>query len=149
MTRKINQALWDTWGQRIERRRQCGGTIGAFCRSEGVSEASYHYWQQKLRQATAVLNSPAPKKPMAAAQYVKKSKRASDNGGRLQGTADGKTNFLQLPVMAAQASPWIELTLADGTLVRVPQQNTTALAIVLRILRGESLDGLDTEIRHA
>ncbi len=149
MTRKINQALWDTWGQRIERRRQCGGTIAAFCRSEGVSEASYHYWQMKLRQATAVLNSPAPRKPMAVAQRVGRSKRASGNGGRLQGVADGKTNFLQLPVMAAQSSPWIELTLADGTLVRVPQQNTAALASVLRILRGESLDRLDMEIRHA
>jgi hypothetical protein len=149
MTRKINQALWDTWGQRIERRHQCGGTIAAFCRSEGVSEASYHYWQMKLRQATAVLNSPAPKEPMAVAECVRRSKRASSNGGRSQGVADGKTNFLQLPVMAAPSSPWIELTLADGTLVRVPQQNTTALVSVLRILRGESLDRLDTEIRHA
>ena len=140
MTRKINQALWDTWGQRIERRRQCGGAIAAFCRSEGVSEASYHYWQRKLRQATAALNSPAPEKPIVGAPCVGRSKRASGTG---------KTTFLQLPVMAARPNPWIELTLADGTLVRVPQQNTAALASVLRILRGESLDRLDTEIRHA
>jgi hypothetical protein len=149
MTRKINQALWETWGQRIERRRQCGGTITAFCRSEGVSEASYHYWQRKLRPATAIRNSPTPEKPMVAAQCVKRSKGASGKGGRVQGTADGKATFLQLPVMAAQPNPWIELTLADGTLVRVPQQNTAALVSVLRILRGESLDRLDTEIRHA
>ena len=86
---------------------------------------------------------------MAVAQRVRRSKQASGNGGRLQGVADGKTHFLQLPVMAAQSSPWIELTLADGTLVRVPQQNTAALTSVLRILRGESLDRLDMEIRHA
>jgi hypothetical protein len=50
------------------------------------------------------------------------------------------TGFLQLPVAAARPSPWIELALADGTVVRLPQQNLAALVAVLRALRGERLD---------
>jgi hypothetical protein len=46
--------------------------------------------------------------------------------------------FLQLPVAPAPQSPWIELSLADGTVVRVPQQNTATVLAVLRELRGES-----------
>jgi len=47
---------------------------------------------------------------------------------------------LQLPLAPAPQSPWIELSLADGTLVRVPQQNIAAALAVLRELRGESRD---------
>ena len=50
------------------------------------------------------------------------------------------TGFLQLPLAAGPQSPWIELALADGTVVRVPQQNITAVLAVLRVLRGESRD---------
>jgi hypothetical protein len=50
------------------------------------------------------------------------------------------TNFLQLPVTAAQAAPWIELALADGTILRLPQQNLAALITALRVLRGERLE---------
>jgi len=47
---------------------------------------------------------------------------------------------LQLPVTAAQGSPWIELALADGTILRLPQQNLAALVAALRVLRGERLE---------
>jgi hypothetical protein len=48
--------------------------------------------------------------------------------------------FLQLPVTTVRPAPWMELALADGTVVRLPQQNLAALVTVLRVLRGESLD---------
>ena len=47
------------------------------------------------------------------------------------------SGFLQLPVTAVRPSPWIELVLPDGTVVRLPQQNLAALVTVLRVLRGE------------
>jgi hypothetical protein len=49
-------------------------------------------------------------------------------------------DFLRLPVTAAQGSPWIELALADGTILRLPQQNLAALVTALRVLRGERLE---------
>jgi hypothetical protein len=48
-----------------------------------------------------------------------------------------------------QSSPWIELTLVDGTLVRVPQENLTARTTLLRVLRGDAFDALSGEARHA
>ena len=59
------------------------------------------------------------------------------------------TDFLQLPVTAAQAMPWIELAMADGTILRLPQQNLAALITALRVLRGERLELPSGESRHA
>jgi hypothetical protein len=44
--------------------------------------------------------------------------------------------FVQLPVPATTTHPWIELTLTDGTLVRLPQQNLAALQMVLQACHG-------------
>jgi hypothetical protein len=57
--------------------------------------------------------------------------------------------FLQLPVTAVRPSPWIELALADGTVVRLPQQNVAALVTVLRVLRGERMELPGEEHGHA
>jgi hypothetical protein len=61
----------------------------------------------------------------------------------------GPAAFLQLPVNVAQGSPWIELALADGTILRLPQQNLAALVAALRLLRGEHLELPEGEIGHA
>jgi hypothetical protein len=45
--------------------------------------------------------------------------------------------------------PWIELTLADGTVVRIPQENHAALGIVLRTLQSEGGGEPFAEARHA
>jgi hypothetical protein len=63
--------------------------------------------------------------------------------------ATHSSEFLQLPVTAVRPSPWVELSLADGTVVRVPQQNLAALVAVLRVLRGEPLDLSHGERGHA
>ena len=59
------------------------------------------------------------------------------------------TDFLQLPVAAAPTMPWTELTMADGTILRLPQQNLAALITALRVLRGERLELPPGESRHA
>jgi hypothetical protein len=56
--------------------------------------------------------------------------------------------FLRLPVRGVRSIPWIELTLVDGTVVRIPQENLAALTTVLRTLRAENSDGLVGEARH-
>jgi hypothetical protein len=60
-----------------------------------------------------------------------------------------KADFLELPLPGMRSSPWIELILADGTLVRIPQENLTALVTLLRILRGDDPACLVGEVRHA
>jgi len=58
-------------------------------------------------------------------------------------------DFLQLPVRTVRSSPWIELSLVDGTLVRIPQENLTALTTLLMVLRGDGFDAIAHEVRHA
>lgn len=151
MARKRKQALWDQWRQRVERQRESRLSIAAFCRKEGLSPASFHSWKRRLRTS-------APARTLRKAAAIQ---RPGDQRGTVterpgrqpspirSATAIRSADFLQLPVLGARSSPWIELTLVDGTIVRVPQQNLAALHMVLRVLRGVSDEALLGEVRHA
>jgi hypothetical protein len=143
MARSVNQVLWNQWRQRVERQRTSGLSIVEFCRKEHVSPQRFHAWKRKLFPATStrhvsggaagtqrfrkrrVIVTPLPRARQPLANPV---------------IPPRPTEFLQLPVTAAQGSPWIELALADGTILRLPQQNLAALVAVLRVLRGERLE---------
>jgi transposase-like protein len=152
MTRKVNQVLWDQWRQRIERQRASGLSIAEFCRRENVPRQGFHVWRRKLRHAT-----PSRHEPQEAARLQRSRKRRAMVTLRRQprhalarpAVPPGPTNFLQLPVTAARPSPWTELALADGTVLRLPPQNIAALIAVLRVLRGEPCDLAHGERGHA
>jgi hypothetical protein len=150
MSRQINQVLWDRWRQRIERQLASRLSIVAFCRKEGVSPAAFHAWKRKVgnlpcQPSSAVASARgARRRPIAASlrpgpQHLPASST----------TAPRAADFLQLPVRGTRSSPWIELSLVDGTLVRVPQDNLAALTTLLRALRGDNGDVLASEARHA
>ena len=139
MTRSINQVLWDQWRKRLERQRASGLSVVEFCRSEQVSPHRFHAWKRRLFPAKAKRRAPGTAlrtqrlqqrqvivTPPALAQLMSALPRSAE--------------FLQLPVSAAQGSPWIELALADGTILRLPQQNLAALIAALRVLRGERVE---------
>jgi hypothetical protein len=123
MTRQVNSALWNEWRQRLKRQRESGLSITAFCRAEKLSPHTFHVWRRKLRPARQVRGVAAGRRRQARSTA---SSRA--------------TGFLQLPFAAGPQSPWIELALADGTILRLPQQNLAALVAALRVLRGERLE---------
>jgi transposase-like protein len=149
MARQVNQVLWDQWRQRIDSQRTSGLSIVEFCRQERLSPHGFYIWRRKLRRT---ISSP----PKAA---VSRRLRKGPNDGTprrrpRRSPADlfgavRPSEFLQLPVTAMRPSPWVELSLADGTVVRLPQQNLTALVTVLRVLRGEPLDLPNAERSHA
>jgi transposase-like protein len=152
MPREVNQVLWDQWRQRIKRQRESGLSIAEFCRRENISSHSFYVWRRNLRQAASnrhKLRADAklqrPRRQGAVATSRRPLRRA------LVGpTAPScPTNFLQLPVAAAPTMPWIELAMADGTILRLPQQNLAALITALRVLRGERLELPSEESRHA
>ncbi len=39
------------WAEVLRRRRESGQTIRGFCRTEGVCEKTFYYWQKRIRQA--------------------------------------------------------------------------------------------------
>lgn len=151
MARKLNQALWHQWRQRLERQRTSGLSIAAFCRREGVSQVSSYAWKRKLLASPSL--RPSREAAMTRRSPTQRGTVTGHRGRRALATPSDtlkrSTNFLQLPVLGPRSSPWIELTLVDGTIVRVPQQNLAALHTVLRVLRGVDNEALLGEVRHA
>jgi len=138
MARKVNQVLWDQWQQRMERQPTSGLSIVEFCRREHVSPHRFHAWKRKMRPTTATRrgSGEAARKRRSSVTPRLRTRATLTNPVMLPLPAD----FLRLPVTAAQGSPWIELALADGTILRLPQQNLAALVTALRVLRGERLE---------
>ncbi len=143
MARKVNQILWDQWQQRIERQRESGLSIVAFCEQEHVSPHRFHAWKRKFRPTASAQQASVGlaqrqrfRKQGATAMPLRRHRR----GTATSATSQRPMEFLQLPLTAAQGSPWIELALADGTILRLPQQNLAALVTALRVLRGERLE---------
>jgi transposase-like protein len=152
MARKINQVRWDQWRERIERQRASGLPITAFCRTEDVSPATFYTWKRKLRDSVQA------RQGSGEVRTARRVRRRRPRRGRSQvGPSSAlepllptrAAGFLQLPVRAARTSPWIEMTLTDGTLVRVPQENLAALLALVKLLRGDDAPMRLSEALHA
>ena len=152
MAYRVNQVLWDQWRQRIKRQRESGLSIAEFCRRENISAHGFYVWRRNLREASRRQREPhADEKAQRSRRQgvAAMSRRPLRRPSVGPMAASCPTNFLQLPVTAAQAAPWIELALADGTILLLPQQNLAALIAALRVLRGERLELPSGESRHA
>lgn len=140
MARPVSAVLWDQWRQRVQRQRESGLSIVEFCRGEHVSQHGFHAWKRRLRQATSARHGsdtiPAGRRSRKRPTSRRPSKRRPPTRAQPARSIDA-AGFLQLPVTAVRPSPWIELALPDGTVVRLPQQNLAAVVTVLRVLRGE------------
>lgn len=152
MARQVNQVLWDQWRQRTERQGTSGLSIMAFCRREGISSAAFHAWKRKLRNSASALQPAREAAPASRSRRRPLAGSLRQRPQHLPATSTAPTyaeGFLQLPVPGVRSSPWIELSLVDGTLVRVPQENLAALTTLLRVLRGDDRAGAGSEARHA
>jgi hypothetical protein len=148
MTRKVNQVLWGQWRQRLERQRASGLSIAGFCRKEGVSTVTFHTWKRKLQAEAAAPRSAVESAlgPRAVAVPTRRRLRpARTDCGTMPRTA----SFVQLPIVGAHVERCVELTLVDGTLVRIPPQNLAALQMVFTILRGGEVRATTGEVPHA
>jgi len=140
MARKVNQVLRDEWRKRIQRQQQSGLTVAEFCQREGVSAATYYGWKRKLRGR----RSPRTKKAAGRGKVGSLTRHQGKSSA-----TPSNIPFVQLPMSAPAASPWIEVVLAEGTVVRLPQQNLAALQTVLRTLNGSASASAVGEVRHA
>lgn len=147
MARPRKEVRWDQWRRRIERQQRSGQSIAAFCRSENLSPQAFHTWKRKLREA-ALVQTDSPKRRMAA-DARRRSAHVTERRAAGERTPGHAPEFLQVPLAATPRSPWIELVLADGTILRLPSQNVAALVAVLRVLRGERPEATAMEAGHA
>ena len=125
MAREVNQQLQTTWRKRIDRQQRSGQTVAQFCRQEGVTTPSYYHWKRKLlsEQSTRQTRATPRRKAKAPKRHQAKTTAPS-----------ASPPFVQLPLPAPPSCPWIEVVLAEGTIVRLPQQNLAALHVVLGAL---------------
>jgi hypothetical protein len=135
------------WRERLKRQLGSGLTIDAFCQKEGVSTSMFYRWQRHLQEPSSIATT---SETADAAQHPGKKRggRPRRQSAEVAPAAKQPREFLRLPVRSVRSMPWIELTLVDGTVVRIPQDNHAALATVLRTLRPEGSGPL-TEARHA
>lgn len=145
-------ALLTEWRERLKQQAESGLTVEAFCKGEGVSTSVFYRWQRHLRDALVKTAEPAAG---GASPRSGKKRGGPTRQNRTkvtscsEPTAEHPPEFLRLPVRSVQPMPWIELTLADGTVIRIPQENHAALAAVLRTLRSEGGGEPLVEARHA
>jgi hypothetical protein len=142
--------LLTEWRERLKRQSESGLTVEAFCEKEGVSTSMFYRWQRHFQNPLAG--------PTASEAGDTAHRRGKKRGGRPRRQPEAAPatelatkpprEFVRLPVRSVRSMPWIELTLVDGTVIRIPQENHAALIAVLRTLRPESSGSL-AEARHA
>ena len=150
MARQVNQVLYQQWRQRIERQRVSGLSISGFCHREGITQASFYAWKRRFHEERSVgRRSSKVRTPrhFSRPNLSGSSRKAPERLPTRSAVSIPAADFVQLPLRGTRSSPWIELSLVDGTLIRIPQENLAALAALLRMLRDG--EGLGHEARHA
>lgn len=164
MGKRVNEELQGEWSARLLRQAGSGLTVREFCEREGVSVANFYAWRRKLgqssrakpgrangtaagvrhgkRQVVSVAAGDSPRGP-------RKSRKAPHGDSRAAVDAAAEIRFVQLPLPSNPGGTWIELTLHDGTVVRVPARNLPALELVLDSLLGRRANLADGEVYHA
>ena len=140
MARKVNQVLREEWRKRIEEQQQSGLTVAKFCDREGVSQGTFYQWKRKLQGRRSPQSQQGPARRKKGAR--------TNREGKPPATASNLP-FVQLPLPAGASCPWIEVVLAEGTVVRLPQQNLAALQTVLQTLGGAALASGTGGVKHA
>jgi len=144
--------LLTEWRERLKRQSESGLTVEAFCEQEGVSTSMFYSWQRQLQDPlpTPTASDVADTAPRTGKKRGGRPRRQqSEVVPATESATEQPRGFLRLPVRNVRSIPWIELTLVDGTVVRIPQENLAALTTVLRTLRADNNSGPLAEARHA
>lgn len=126
MAGRVEESVWEERWEWIRRQQESGLSVAQFCRDNSLHEGNFHTWRHRFAKVSG-------QSPVGTGKHA---------GGRQRLQA-----FVQLPLpqVATSSGPsWIEVSLADGMVVRVPTSNLAALEAVL-----SSLNRSGQESRHA
>lgn len=111
------------WRERIERQLRDGGSVRAFCRENGVSEASFYFWRSEIaRRDLQVADRPT----RSAAQAVSGSVESPTFAPvELIDTTDDSRCGERKSSDSDIATDSIEILLTDGLIVRAGERVST------------------------
>ena len=98
------------WERRLARFGDSGLTVARFCDREGVSIATFHYWQRKLRDASVDETvSATPTAPMARFDPVEVMSRQAVTirfaGGAVMEIPEDREDLLKATILALLGAP--------------------------------------------
>lgn len=129
MAGRVDESVWEERREWVRKQEDSGQSVAQFCRDNGLRVGNFHAWRHRLNKASGQSQDGA-------------CKQSSGTSGVQRLTA-----FVQLPLQPAAVAngpAWIEVSSADGMVVRVPASNLAALEVVL-----SSLNRTGQETRHA
>jgi len=139
MGRKVNSDLWAAWRARMSQQASSGWTVAEYCRREGISQASYYQWKRRLQT-----NADRSESPTVARRVAAPGARSVPGHGP---ASPGR--FLQVPLSVSRMDESVECVFVDGTVVRIPAGNLTALERVLDTIHAGSVTRALGDRHHA
>ena len=125
---RIDSATWDQRRAWIEKQATSGFSAARFCRENELKLSNFNAWKRKLGGVGAAT----------------RPKRGEQSGKAITLLSNAFTQVpFQVTSRVASSAQWIEISLADGMVVRVPAANLPALKLVLGAL------GASQEPTHA
>jgi hypothetical protein len=125
---RIDEAMWDQRRAWLEKQLQSGFSAARFCRENDLNLNNFNGWKRKFAGGDKVT-------------------RRSSGDPTHKAIALLSSAFTQIPIpvssQAKASTQWIEISLADGVVVRVPSSNLPAIKLVL------GLFGSSQETTHA
>lgn len=101
MSRK-NEERRELWRRKVAQQEQSGQPVRAFCREQGVNEAAFYYWRQRVRKENAPVRfALVETKPVIGVQ-PQRIELVLVSGDRLHIPGDAATLRLVLSVLREQ-----------------------------------------------
>ena len=94
------------WRERLDRYRQSGVSVAAFCAGEGVSLAAFYGWQRRLREAAGSACGPQVAAPVVREAAVREAR--------------GDQAALFVPVAVRAPVGEVRIEVPGGVVVRLP-----------------------------
>jgi hypothetical protein len=125
MGRRVDSALWDQRREWVQKQLHSGLSAGTFCRENALNLNNFQAWKRRLKRTD---------------QNDKSSTQSRSGKKSLHVNTEsfGQPAFVQIPTATVASSPWIEVSLSEGIVVRVPSTNLAALRMVLGVLKPAS-----------
>ena len=103
------------WRAVVRRQEGSGLSVSAFCRSEGVSEASFYAWKRRLKGSSAQVSGSRRATPKAAAGTTRKSRsKASGEPGPVA------AGFVPVRISDGPRRAMFQVRWPGGFSVRIP-----------------------------